>query len=322
MCTSRSRCSSSDEQGRAVRLAGAVHDITRRKDAEDQVRRLAYFDTLTGLPNRLLFTEQLHKAVAHAERHGQQLAIMFIDLDDFKRVNDTLGPRRRRRAAEAWSAPGWPARSAALDSVSRGSGASRRRQQHRPARRRRVHRAAQRRARAPSMPARWRAAWWRAGRAGDGPGHRALRQLPASASPCTPDDGTDIDTLLMNADTAMYRAKEAGRGGFQFYDRSMNARALERLVMETHAAPRRWSATSSCCTTSRGSTSPRGRIVGAEALIRWQHPERGLVPPKRIHPAGRRGAVWWFRSASGRSTRCAGRSPPGRPRACGRFRSR
>jgi EAL domain-containing protein (putative c-di-GMP-specific phosphodiesterase class I) len=96
-----------------------------------------------------------------------------------------------------------------------------------------------------------------------------------------PYDGTDIDTLLMNADTAMYRAKEAGRGGFQFYDRSMNARALERLVMETmlrralersefvlHYQPRISLAT--------------GQIVGAEALIRWQHPERGMVSPREF----------------------------------------
>ena len=98
-----------------------------------------------------------------------------------------------------------------------------------------------------------------------------------------PGDGTDIDTLLMNADTAMYRAKEAGRGGFQFYDRSMNASARARLLMETllrralernefvlHYQPRVDLAS--------------GRIVGAEALIRWQHPERGLLPPKEFIP--------------------------------------
>jgi EAL domain-containing protein (putative c-di-GMP-specific phosphodiesterase class I) len=98
-----------------------------------------------------------------------------------------------------------------------------------------------------------------------------------------PTDGTDIDTLLMNADTAMYRAKEAGRGGFQFYDRSMNARARERLVMEAllrralereefvlHYQPRVELTT--------------GRIVGAEALLRWMHPERGLLGPKEFIP--------------------------------------
>jgi diguanylate cyclase (GGDEF)-like protein len=98
-----------------------------------------------------------------------------------------------------------------------------------------------------------------------------------------PCDGNDIETLLMNADTAMYRAKESGRGGFQFYDRSMNARARERLQMETllrraverdefvlHYQPRVDLAS--------------GRIVGAEALIRWQHPDRGLLAPKEFIP--------------------------------------
>jgi PAS domain S-box-containing protein len=272
-----------DEQGRAVRLAGAVHDITRRKDAEEQVRRLAYFDTLTGLPNRLLFTEQLIKAVAHAERHQQQLAIMFVDLDDFKRVNDTLGHGagddllKQIGARLAGSIRG-------LDLVTRSGQDS---------------------------------------NVGDGntiarlggdefivllnnvqeavdAGSVARRLVGALAEPvmvqgnelyvsCSvgvatfPGDGTDIETLLMNADTAMYRAKEAGRGGFQFYDRSMNASARARLQMETllrravernefvlHYQPR--------------VNLDSGCIVGAEALIRWQHPERGLLPPKEFIP--------------------------------------
>ena len=112
-----------DACGRALQLVGAVHDITRRKDTEEQIRRLAYYDTLTGLPNRLLFTEQLQKAIATAERHKQQVAVMFIDLDHFKRVNDTLGHgagdellevvsarlansiRGRIRSAGAWATP-------------------------------------------------------------------------------------------------------------------------------------------------------------------------------------------------------------------------
>ncbi len=268
-----------DEQGRALRLAGAVHDITRRKDAEEQVRRLAYFDTLTGLPNRLLFTEQLIKAVAHAERNGQQLAIMFIDLDDFKRVNDTLG---HGAGDELLKQIGARLASSIrdLDSVTHGSFGDD------------INTIA------------------RLG--GDEfivllnnveqhvTGSVARRLVNALAEPvmvqgtelyvsCSvgvatyPGDGNDIETLLMNADTAMYRAKEAGRGGFQFYDRSMNARARERLHMETllrhaverdefvlHYQPRIELAT--------------GRIVGAEALIRWQHPERGLLPPKEFIP--------------------------------------
>jgi diguanylate cyclase (GGDEF)-like protein/PAS domain S-box-containing protein len=268
-----------DELGRAVRLAGAVHDITRRKDAEEQVRRLAYFDTLTGLPNRLLFTEQLIKAVAHAERNGQQLAIMFIDLDDFKRVNDTLGHGagddllKQIGARLASSIRG-------LDSVTHGGF---------------------------DMDGNTIA---RLG--GDEfivllnnvqqnvAGSVARRLVAALAEPVTvlgnelyvscsvgvatyPGDGNDIETLLMNADTAMYRAKEAGRGGFQFYDRSMNARARERLQMETllrHAIERNQFVLHYQPRVDLAS----GRIVGAEALIRWQHPERGLLPPKEFIP--------------------------------------
>jgi diguanylate cyclase (GGDEF)-like protein len=81
------------QDGTALRLAGALHDITARKDAEDQIRRLAYYDPLTGLPNRMLFGETLARAVAQAARHQRRLAVMFVDLDNFKRVNDTLGHR-------------------------------------------------------------------------------------------------------------------------------------------------------------------------------------------------------------------------------------
>jgi diguanylate cyclase (GGDEF)-like protein/PAS domain S-box-containing protein len=269
-----------DESGRAVRLAGAVHDITRRKDAEEQVRRLAYFDTLTGLPNRLLFTEQLIKALAHAERHNQQLAVLFIDLDDFKRVNDTLGHGAGddllkqiglRLAGSIRN----------LDSVTRtgfdddSNTIARLGGDEFIVLLNNVHQ---------EFDA----------------GSVARRLVAALAEPvmvqgselyvsCSvgvatyPGDGIDIETLLMNADTAMYRAKEAGRGGFQFYDRSMNARARERLQMETllrHAIERNEFVLH---------YQPRidlasGRIVGAEALIRWQHPHRGLLPPKEFIP--------------------------------------
>jgi PAS domain S-box-containing protein len=80
-----------DSEGRVIRLAGAVHDISRRKEAEEQIRRLAYYDALTGLPNRLAFDENLHRALSQAERHDRKLAVMFVDLDNFRRVNETLG---------------------------------------------------------------------------------------------------------------------------------------------------------------------------------------------------------------------------------------
>ena len=273
--------------GQAARLAGAVHDVTRRKDAEEQIRRLAYYDPLTGLPNRLLFIEQLGKALAQAERYQRRLSVMFVDLDNFKRVNDTLGhpagDELLRLAAERLAGA-----LRANDSVARVSpgGPDGPDDDH------------------PHSIARL---------GGDefivlitdvqsaqDPATVARRLVATLAEPLIiqgtevfvggsvgvasfPEDGNDIDTLLMNADTAMYRAKEAGRGGFQLYDRSMNERALERLQLESslrralerdefvlHYQPR--------------VDVVSGRIVGAEALIRWQHPERGLLQPADFVP--------------------------------------
>ena len=267
-----------DASGRALQLAGAVHDITRRKDTEEQIRRLAYFDTLTGLPNRLLFTEQLHKALADAKREGQQVAIMFVDLDHFKRVNDTLGHGAGDELLRVVSAR--LAHSVRpLDVIVRDSS---QREGNSIARLggdefilmlSELHGATDAAAVARRLVA-----------ALTEPVVIQCTELYISASvgiAMYPYDGVDIDTLLMNADTAMYRAKEAGRGGFQFYERSMNARALERLVMEAmlrralernefvlHYQPR--------------ISLETGCIVGAEALIRWQHPERGLVSPREF----------------------------------------
>lgn len=274
----------SDASGSPVKLAGALYDITQHKLAEAEIRRLAYYDPLTGLPNRLLFMEQLGKAISHATRHGLCIAIMFIDLDNFKRVNDTLGhgagDELLRRVSVKLSSSVrsgdllvrsgedvWPQTLARLGGdefivmlSDLGSSAD-----------------------AASV---------------------ARRLVAALAEPVTlldqevfvggsvgialyPDDGTDAETLLMNADTAMYRAKDAGRGGFQFYDQSMNARALEQLVLE--AELRR--------ALERGEFvlhyQPRievssGRVVGAEALMRWNHPERGLVPPGEFIPLAER----------------------------------
>ena len=268
-----------DAGGGALRLAGAVHDITRRKDAEEQIRRLAYYDALTGLPNRRLITEQLGHAIARAERRRSRVAVMFVDLDNFKRVNDTFGH-------------------AAGDDLLRAAGV----------RLTAALRGCDALARGAEAPAH---AIARLGgdefivlltdlkRAEDAVGI-AQRLVDTLAEPAIvqgtevfvggsvgvaifPDDGADAEMLLMNADIAMYRAKSAGRGGFQLYDRSMNAQALQRLQMEgqlrralernefvLHYQPRVEAAS--------------GRIVGAEALIRWQHPERGLLPPSEFIP--------------------------------------
>jgi len=262
--------------GSAKQLAGAVHDITRRKDAEEQIRRLAYYDPLTGLPNRLHFTEQLTRALAQAERYRRRVAIMFVDLDNFKRVNDTLGHRAGDRLLREASAR-LSAVLRAQDSIARGGD----------------------RSIARLGGDEFIVLLTDIVQAQDAAG-AARRLVDTLTEPFTiegteifcggsvgvsiyPDDGGDVDTLLMNADTAMYRAKALGRGGYQLYDRSMNERALDHLRMETrlrraierdefvlHYQPR-------IDVTS-------GRLVGAEGLIRWQHPERGLLEPAEFIP--------------------------------------
>jgi diguanylate cyclase (GGDEF)-like protein len=264
-----------DASGQALQLAGAVHDVTRRKDAEEQIRRLAYFDSLTGLPNRLMFNEQLYKVIANADRRRERVAVLFIDLDHFKRVNDTLGHSAGDELLKIVSTR-LSNSLRPLDSISR----------------------------AGAEPKAFSIA--RLG--GDefivmlgelhDPADAAIvanRLVAALTQVVTlqgtelfvgasigaalyPDDGADIDTLLKNADTAMYRAKEEGRGGVRFYDASMNARSLERLAMETllrHALDRHQFVLHFQPRVSLAT----GRIVGAEALIRWQHPQRGLLAP-------------------------------------------
>ncbi|MEQ1806158.1 MAG: EAL domain-containing protein [Burkholderiaceae bacterium] len=264
-----------DSAGRALQLAGAVHDVTRRRDAEEQIRRLAYFDSLTGLPNRLMFNEQLHKVIANADRRGEKVAVLFIDIDHFKRVNDTLGHSAGDELLKVVSTR--LANSLRpLDSVSRAGAEP---QSYSIARLGgdefivmlgELHDPAD----AATVANRLVAALTQAVTI---QGTELFVGASIGAA-VYPGDGADIDTLLKNADTAMYRAKEAGRGGVRFYDASMNALSLERLGTETllrhaldrnqfvlHFQPRYSLAT--------------GRIVGAEALIRWQHPQRGLLPP-------------------------------------------
>ncbi|MCC6246723.1 MAG: EAL domain-containing protein [Rubrivivax sp.] len=262
-----------------MRASAAINELQQN---QEQIRRLAYYDPLTGLPNRVLFVEQLERALAQATRHQRRLAVMFVDLDNFKRVNDTLGHRAgdellckassrlaaTLRTADGLARPGGDA-APVQHNIARLGGdefivllTDVQRPEH-------VATVAQRMVQTLAEPIVVQGTEVFVG------GSVGVASFP--------EDGVDIDTLLMNADTAMYRAKAAGRGGFQLYDRSMNARALDRLHMETrlrralerdefvlHYQPR--------------VDVVSGRIVGAEALIRWQDPERGLLPPAEFIP--------------------------------------
>jgi diguanylate cyclase (GGDEF)-like protein/PAS domain S-box-containing protein len=264
-----------EESGRPERLEGTVQDVTERKRAEEQIRYLAYHDSLTGLGNRLLFKERLAVALAQARRSDGVLGVLFLDLDHFKRINDTLGhsvgDRLLQGVADRLVATlrtsDTIARSGRMDAdhaVSRFGGdeftillTDLRDVQD-------LAKVARRILEVLSTPFSLE-------------GHEVVigGSIGITARPL---DGDDVETLLRNADAAMYHAKDRGRNNYQFYTESMNVVALERLVLESklrraleqgefelHYQPK--------------VALPAGGLTGFEALVRWRDPERGLVLP-------------------------------------------
>jgi diguanylate cyclase (GGDEF)-like protein/PAS domain S-box-containing protein len=239
-----------------------------RSSAQDKLAYLAQFDSLTGLPNRHLFHDRLAQSIAHAKRTESTMAVLFIDLDRFKMVNDTLGhaagDKLLREAARRLSAC---VRSS--DTVGRLGGDE------------------------------FAATLLDLNKPGDA-GLVGQKIIDALAQPFQldgreayvsasvgitlyPADSEDAAALIMNADSAMYRAKEQGRSNYQYFTREMNERALQRASMETqlrralerneyvlHYQPR--------------VGLKNGAISGFEALLRWNHPERGLVSPVEFIP--------------------------------------
>jgi diguanylate cyclase (GGDEF)-like protein/PAS domain S-box-containing protein len=249
-------------------IANTLAAATERSRAEERLTRLAQFDTLTGLPNRVLFRDRLEQMLLQGRRNGWGVGVMFIDLDRFKVVNDTLGHdigdlllahvgtrlAGSTRAGDTVGRLSGDEFAVALTGLARPDDAGV---------------VAQKAIDALAEP-------FEVG------GHRAY--VTASIGIAVyPSDGADADTLLRNSDTAMYRVKSRGRNGYQFYMPEMNARALERLELETDLRG----------ALERGEFllhyQPKiqlrsGRIVGFEALLRWLHPARGLIPPEEFVP--------------------------------------
>ncbi len=257
-----------DGQGECLHYVAVFSDITQRKQAEERLHFLANHDALTSLPNRTLFLERLQLAVDGADAGGYGVALLFIDLDRFKLVNDTLGHYAGdqllihiARQLQSLLLPGETAARLSGDEFTvllEGAAGE-----------------AQVAARAQAILDAITAL-----SGADG------QQMFISASigiSMFPDDGRDADTLLVHADTAMYRAKQRGKNGFQFYTADMNARALERLKLE-YSLHRALAQQELELWYQPKVALDSGRIVGAEALLRWRHPELGLVPPDRFIP--------------------------------------
>ncbi len=256
------------EDGELKGVFGIARDITERKKAEAMIRELAYHDGLTGLPNRALFEDRLGVALAQAHRTRQMLAVMFLDLDRFKIVNDTLGHSGGDKLLKG-VAGDLKAVVREGDTVARVGGDEFTV----------LLAAIESQADAAEVADRILDVL-RVSRLVDGQEFAITTSIGMTIYP---QDGGDTDTLLRNADTAMYRAKDRGRNNVQLYTPAMNAGVLQRLSLENdlrHALERgelRVYYQPIAETTS-------GRVVATEALVRWQHPERGIIEPDDFIP--------------------------------------
>jgi diguanylate cyclase (GGDEF)-like protein/PAS domain S-box-containing protein len=252
-----------DDRGVAVGAVLVARDIRARKRAESQIAYQACHDALTGLPNRMLFYDRLTQVLVRAKRHGDRLAVLFLDLDKFKVVNDSLGHaagdrllveiagrlQRTLRQSDTVARVGGDEFTFLLPGIERGEDASR---------------VAQKILDAVSRPL-------------EIDGHQLYVTTSIGIS-LYPADGEEAEALLGSADIAMYRAKDLGRNGFQLSSPAMNARSVARLSLERdlRMAIERGEFTL-VYQPQAGVLS--GRTVGVEALLRWNHPRRGVVLP-------------------------------------------
>ncbi len=253
------------------KITGAVmvfHDITSSKAMTAKMSHLAEYDYLTNLPNRALLNERIAQGIALAERNGTRLALLFLDLDNFKHINDSLGHATGDKLLQSVAKRicGCVRRS---DTVSRQGGDEFvilvLENKHAES----AVLSAKKILDALSAP-------------------HSIAELELNVTPSIgistyPEDGQDAETLMQNADTAMYQAKEKGRNNYQFFKSEMNVRAVERQVIEAnlrHALERQ----EFVLHYQPKINLATGAITGAEALLRWKHPEWGMVPPARFVP--------------------------------------
>ena len=244
------------------------HDLEERKRVEQSIRHIAHHDALTGLPNRSLFRDRLTHAMAQADRYHQKLAVMFLDLDRFKAINDTLGhnvgdqllkiaAERLRscvRDSDTVARLGGDEFTVIVEDIVEDHDAAA---------------VAQKILDTLSQPFNLY-------------GHEVFISVSVGVT-LYPSDDENADNLLRNADSAMYRAKEFGRNNFQFYVAEMNIKARERLRLES-SLRRALDRNEFMLYYQPRVSLESGRVIGAEALLRWRHPEMGLVPPSEFIP--------------------------------------
>jgi diguanylate cyclase (GGDEF)-like protein/PAS domain S-box-containing protein len=275
------------DAGIVTHYVGMLTDISVARDYERRIEFLANHDVLTGLPNRSLFQRRCGEALARARRQRRALGLMFLDLDQFRQVNDSLGHpmgdrmlvavgerlRNVLRETDVLGRLGGDEFAVLVEGVEDP---------------RNLATVAQKTLDALSVPYQLDA-----------------YELSSSASmgiSCFPQDGADVDTLMRNADTAMYRAKDRGRNTYQFFSSEMNARAFEELLMTS--ALREALRQNQFCLHYQPCVDLRtAAVTGVEALVRWDHPEQGLIQPQNFIPLAEQNGLieqigqWVFRAA-------------------------
>jgi diguanylate cyclase (GGDEF)-like protein/PAS domain S-box-containing protein len=245
-----------------------LRDVSEVQDMSRQMIHSAQHDPLTGLPNRILLNDRINQAIAHAARQGQQIAVLFLDLDHFKHINDSLGHAIGDKLLQSIAGR--------LELCIRGSDTVSRQGGDEFV----VLVTEMKEPKAALISANRLLA---AVAAPHGIHGHDLHITASIGVSIYPDDGLDAETLIKNADTAMYQAKKNGPQSHQFFQQSMSVRAVERQSIEEslrramerdeftlHYQPKINLAT--------------GAITGVEALIRWTHPERGMIPPGLFIP--------------------------------------
>ena len=250
------------------RFSFAAVDITDRKKAEREVQQLAYFDSLTGLPNRALLNDRLAQILAQSVREGWLVGILFLDIDRFKYINDTQGHaagdillqsvakrlQKRLRESDTVARLGGDEFVIVLSAVKLEQD---------------ISHVTQEIMKALSMPFEI--------------GEQEIFISASIGIAISPLDGHDVGILLRNADTAMYVAKESGRNNYKFYSREMNLKAVERMALESSL--RRALENEELALVYQPQIDTRtGLMTGVEALLRWNHPETGSISPGKFIP--------------------------------------